>query len=194
MATICLHEQVIIIYMNCDHTVVWVKLGKFPVAHRPVRVSVSLPNCPHVQPTPYFVCWTESVWAILRAWTMTYLEAYLICSTTWGDENRSHTSFLLTPSSHSRKGRIERGRTLSTYLIAGSQTVQRYQHSRTSCVQCWPTHPTLVRLARLSISCHSLSSSMQLTMKIKSRLTPTTFSYPCIHSLTNEHSSSRVSR
>ncbi len=48
-------------------------------------------------------------------------------------------------------------------------------------------HPTL---ARLSVS---LASSMQLTMTIRSRLTPTTFTYPCSHSLTNEHSR-RVSR
>jgi hypothetical protein len=37
--------------------------------------------------------------------------------------------------------------------------------------------------ARLSAR---LASSMQLTMTIRSRLTPTTFSYPCSHSLTNE--------
>jgi len=52
----------------------------------------------------------------------------------------------LTPSSHSRKGRIARGRTLCT-LICGSQTLQRYQHSRTCCVQCWPTHQNLARLS-----------------------------------------------
>jgi hypothetical protein len=33
------------------------------------------------------------------------------------------------------KGKVYR-RTLSTYLIGGSQTVQHYQHSRTFCVQC----------------------------------------------------------
>ena len=42
----------------------------------------------------------------------------------------------LAPSSHSRKGRIARGRTHSTYLTGGSQTVQRCQDSRTCCVQC----------------------------------------------------------
>ena len=38
----------------------------------------------------------------------------------------------LTPSSHSRKGRIGSGRALCT-LICGSQTLQHYQHSRTCC-------------------------------------------------------------
>ena len=33
------------------------------------------------------------------------------------------------------EGRIARGRTHSTYLIGGSQTVQRCQDSRTCCVQ-----------------------------------------------------------
>ena len=42
---------------------------------------------------------------------------------------------LQVPSSHSRKGRIVRGRTHSTCLIGGSQTVQRYQDSRTCSVQ-----------------------------------------------------------
>jgi hypothetical protein len=98
------------------------------------------------------------------------------------------TRTLLPPSSHSRKRRIARERTLSTYLICGSQTVQRYQHSRTCCMQCSPTHPTLVRLRVSS------ASSMQLTMTIRSRLMSTTFRYPCSHSLTHEHSSSRVSR
>ena len=37
---------------------------------------------------------------------------------------------MLTPSSHSRKGRIARGRTHLTYLIGGSQTVQHCQDSR----------------------------------------------------------------
>ena len=37
-------------------------------------------------------------------------------------------------------------------------------------------------------------SSMQLTMTIRSRLTPTKFSYPYRHSLTNEHSRTTVSR
>ncbi len=32
--------------------------------------------------------------------------------------------YQLTPSSHSRKGRIARGRTHSTYVICGSKTVQ----------------------------------------------------------------------
>ena len=35
-----------------------------------------------------------------------------------------------------KKGRMVRGRTLSTYLIGGSQTVQRCQDSRTCSVQC----------------------------------------------------------
>jgi len=73
----------------------------------------------------------------------------------------------LTSSSHSRKGRITRGRTHSTYLIGGSQTVQHHQHSRTCCVQCWPTHPTLARLIVY------LASSMQLTTTIRNRHTPT---------------------
>ena len=93
----------------------------------------------------------------------------------------------LTPSSHSRKGRITRGRKLSSYLIGGSQTVKHYQHSRTCCVKCSPTHPTL---AHLSVP---LASSSQLTMTIRRSLAPTTFNYPCRHSLTNEHCSSRVS-
>ena len=63
-----------------------------------------------------------------------------------------------------------------------------YQHSCTCCVQCWPTHQTL---ARLSVS---LASSIQLPMTIRRSFTPTTFSYPCSHSFTNEHSRSRVSR
>ncbi len=46
----------------------------------------------------------------------------------WKPKSRS-TRLLRTPSRHSRKGMIARGRTLSTYLIGGSQTVQRYQHS-----------------------------------------------------------------
>jgi len=52
------------------------------------------------------------------------------------------------------------------------------------------THPPL---ARLSVSLAS-EASMQLTMTIRRSLTPTTFSYPCSHSSTNEHSTSRVSR
>jgi hypothetical protein len=46
---------------------------------------------------------------------------------------------LLTPSSHSRKGRIARGRTHLSYLIGGSQTVQRHQDLRTCCVHCSAT-------------------------------------------------------
>ena len=37
--------------------------------------------------------------------------------------------------SFEEKGRITRARTLSTYLIGGSQTVEHYQHSCTCCVQ-----------------------------------------------------------
>jgi hypothetical protein len=84
---------------------------------------------------------------------------------------------LLAPSSHSRKGRIARGRTLWTDLIDGSQELVS-----------WPTHQTL---ARLSVS---LASAMQLTMTIRSRPKPTTSSYPCSPSFTNEHSSTGVSR
>ncbi len=49
------------------------------------------------------------------------------------NENQSHevpdSNAVLIPSRHSRKGRRTRGRTLSTYLIGGSQLVQPYQHS-----------------------------------------------------------------
>ncbi len=40
----------------------------------------------------------------------------------------------IDPSSHSRKGRITRGRTHSTYLTGGSQTVQTWKHSNTCSV------------------------------------------------------------
>ena len=83
---------------------------------------------------------------------------------------------------------MTRGRTLLTYRIGGSQTVQIYQHSPTCCVQCSLPHTTL---AHLSVS---LPSSIQLSMPIRSRLTLTTYSYRCSLSLTIEHSSSRVSR
>ena len=53
--------------------------------------------------------------------------------------------------------RVARGRALSTYLMGGSQTVLRYQHSRTCCVQCSPTHQIL---AHLSVS---LASSLTMT-------------------------------
>ena len=55
----------------------------------------------------------------------------------WWKPNSWSTRLLLTPSSHSRKGSITRGRTLSIYLIGGSQTVQHHHHSRTCCVQWW---------------------------------------------------------
>jgi hypothetical protein len=67
-----------------------------------------------------------------------------------------------------------------------------FQHSRTCFVQCSLTHPTLAR-PTLALSV-SLAFSMQLTKTIRSRLTPVTSSCPCSHSLTKEHSSSRVSR
>ncbi len=73
------------------------------------------------------------------------------------------TRIWLTPSSHSRKGRIVRARTHSTCLMGGNQTLERYQDSRTCCVQCWPTHPILVHLNV------SLSSSIQPTMTITLR-------------------------
>ena len=50
------------------------------------------------------------------------------------------------------------------------------------------THPTA---AHLSVS---LTSSIQLSMPIRSRLTLTTYSYRCSLSLTIEHSSIRVSQ
>jgi len=70
-----------------------------------------------------------------------------------------------------RKDSKEKG--TATYLIGGS--VQHYQHLRTCCVQYSPTHPTLARLRV------SFASSMQLTMMIRSRHTPTTLRYPCSH-------------
>jgi hypothetical protein len=86
------------------------------------------------------------------------------------------TRLFLTPSSHSRKGRTGRGSTHSTCLIGGSQTVQRYQDSRTCSVQWWPTHPPLVRLSV------SVESSMRLTMTIRGSLTPTTLTWVSKHS------------
>ena len=60
-------------------------------------------------------------------------------------------------------------------LVTGGrrQTVKNYQHSPMCCVLCSLTHPTL---AHLSVS---LASSIQLSMTIRSRLTPTTCSYQC---------------
>jgi len=52
---------------------------------------------------------------------------------------------------------MARGRTLLACRIGGRQTVQNYQHSPTSCVQCALTHSTL---AHLSVS---LASSRQLS-------------------------------
>ena len=106
----------------------------------------------------------------------------------WWKPKSWSTRLLLAPSSHSRKGRITRGRTLSTYLIGGSQTVQRCQDSRTCCVQFWRTHPIRARLSDF------LASSMRLTMTIRRGLTPTTLNYRCSRSLTNDRCSSRVSR
>ena len=60
-------------------------------------------------------------------------------------------------SRHSRKGRMARGRTLSPYLIGGSQTVQHCQDSRTCCVQFRRTHPIRAHLSDF------LASSMRLT-------------------------------
>ncbi len=79
--------------------------------------------------------------------------------------------FWLTPSSHSRKGRIVRSRTHSTCLIGGSQTVEHSRDSRTFCVKCWSTHPIPAHLRV------SLASSMRLTMTIRKGLTPTTLNY-----------------
>ena len=98
------------------------------------------------------------------------------------------TRLLPTPSSRMWKERMSRVTTLLTYPIGGRQTVQCYQHSPTCCVQCSRTHPTLAHLRV------SLGSSIQLSMTIRSRLTPTTCSYRCSHTLTNDRSSSRVSR
>jgi hypothetical protein len=44
------------------------------------------------------------------------------------------------------------------------------------------------------VDCSAFTTSVQCTTTIRRSLTPTTFSYPCSHSLTNEHSDSRVSR
>jgi hypothetical protein len=105
----------------------------------------------------------------------------------WWRTKSWSTRLLLTTSSHSSKGRIGRGRTHSTCLIGGSQTVQRWQDSRTCCVQFWQTLPIRVRLRV------SLASSMRLTMTIRRSLTLTTLSYRYSRSLTNETCSSRVS-
>jgi hypothetical protein len=80
------------------------------------------------------------------------------------------------------------GRTHSTYLIGGSQTVQLCQDSRTCCVQFWQTHPIPTRLSV------SVASSIRLTMTIRSRHTQTTLNHRYSHSLTNETCSSTVSR
>jgi hypothetical protein len=107
---------------------------------------------------------------------------------TWWKLKSWSTRLLLVPSSHSRKERITRGRTHSTYLIGGSQTVQRCQDSRTFCVQYWPTHPTLTHLIV------TLASSIRLTMTIRTGLTPNTLNNRWSRRLTNEYCSSRVSR
>ena len=85
-----------------------------------------------------------------------------VCRLRWWKPN---SCSILTPSSHSRQGRIVRVRTHWTCLIGGSQTVQHYRNSRTCSVQCWPTHPTLVHLSV------SLPSSIRLTMTIRRSLT-----------------------
>ena len=111
-----------------------------------------------------------------------------VCRLRWWQPNTWGTRLWMTPSSHSRKGRISRVNTYSTCLIGGSQTVQHYQDSRTCCVQYWPTHTALVHLSI------PLASSMRLPMTIRSRHTPTTLNYPCRPSLTNDPCSLRVSR
>ena len=91
------------------------------------------------------------------------------------------------------KGNTVERRIRLTHRIGGRETVQNYKHSRSvacmltkslnSCCKCPPE--------RLFTS---VMSSNQLWMTTRSRLTPTTWSYRCSLSLTNEHSSSRGSR
>ncbi len=69
---------------------------------------------------------TRSRWLTSMGWRYSYLQTIrehpeirvkieVMKTKSWS------TRVLLTPSSHLRKGRISRGRTLSTYLIGGSQ-------------------------------------------------------------------------
>jgi hypothetical protein len=81
--------------------------------------------------------WVEDIQIAWATWdSSSYVD--------WGDENRSHEEpiLLLTPSIHSRKGRIARRRTHSTCLIGGSQSVKHYQDFSSSMLtnspNSWP--------------------------------------------------------